>query len=220
MSARLIRRRYDYVRVDLLSVIVYPILALALAVMAGKFILATGLVKSIYASPFVALSALIANRVCLRAGLLTAALSVITHEFFFAAPYHQLNWPTQEQALAYAANFLAAYAVARRVPMPPPRGPSSLGAHGLPFAVIPAADAPRVFWVAESDGDWVRDADVGQEYGRIYLEQMRAGYAPPLGWIIRDMIAAGRYGGVEAGFCSTVALALVPSRLDHHADKH
>ncbi len=77
MRPRFVRCRYAYVRVDTASAIIVPFMAMAVAIAAGQTILALGLVKSIYASPFVALCALVSNRVCLRSGLITAFLAMI-----------------------------------------------------------------------------------------------------------------------------------------------
>lgn len=206
MNAKIVQRRYEYVRVDLLSVVVYPVLTIALFVIAGKVLLALGLVKSVYASPFVVISALMANRVCLRAGLVAATLSVLVHEFFFSAPYHELNLPTAEQAFAYLSNFVVAWAVARKIPIDPYRRPAP-SLQSLPFTCSDDTRIDRRFWVVDSTDDWPDDCHLGSEYGRIYLDHLSAGYAPPLGWIIRDMIKAGRYTGVEAGFSAALGHA-------------
>lgn len=213
MRPRFVPSRFVYVRVDAVSAVIVPIAAMVLAVLAGHMILAIGLTKSIYSSPFVALCALVSNRVCLRAGLFTAFLAMVGHEFFFSAPYWSLNWPSPEQGLAYLANYLVAFAVARRVPLPPNAMPSKPD-QPLPFvSTIPRTD--RCFWSVEPAGnDWVMDSAVGAEYARIYLDQRTIpGPCPALAWIIRDMVKAGRWTGVEAGFASVIERAAAQGHL-------
>lgn len=208
MRPRFVRARYAYVRVDTASAVIVPIAAMALAVLAGQMILAMGLVKSIYASPFVALCALVSNRVCLRAGLLTAFLSMVGHEFFFSAPYWSLNMPTPEQTLAYLANFLAAFAVARRYPLPPERPAKPASDQILPFVDTHKGPDNKTFWFVQGGGDWSEDCDVGAEYARIYMDQrIVQGPCPALAWIVRDMARSGRWTGVEVGFLSSVEAA-------------
>jgi hypothetical protein len=59
----------------------------------------------------------------------------------------------------------------------------------------------KSLWHVTPSGVWHQDCKLGEEYARIYLEQEQAGkLVPLLGWIVRDMIAAGRYTGIEAAF--------------------
>jgi hypothetical protein len=64
----------------------------------------------------------------------------------------------------------------------------------------------RCFWDVKSSGVWCEDCELGAEYGRLYLEHLRrTGKPDPLMcWIVADMIAAGRWSGVECGFVQTV----------------
>ena len=63
----------------------------------------------------------------------------------------------------------------------------------------------RRYWGVISSGNWVDDCQVGEEYGRIYLERVKSGEPYPLlCWIVRDMIVAGRFTGVECGFIQCV----------------
>ena len=66
----------------------------------------------------------------------------------------------------------------------------------------------RIFWFVQSGGAWIEDCRVGHEYGRIFLDRRQRFGAPLLTWIIRDMIRAGRFSGVEAGFLGVIAGAL------------
>lgn len=56
----------------------------------------------------------------------------------------------------------------------------------------------RCYWDVISTGDWAEDCRVGEEYARIWFEASTS--MPPLAWILRDMVAAGRWTGVEVGF--------------------
>lgn len=226
MWPRLVKQDFALVRVDPASAVLIPLTAIILVLLVGHLLISIGAVKSVYSSPFVALCAVVSNRVCIRAGMLTAILSVVCHEFFFAAPYWMLNAPTPEQAVAYGANFLAAWLVARRVPVPPkPRAPSDT--RPLPF-VGPASRDQKSFWVVEGGRDWIKDCAVGAEYGRIYLDHMaERSPCPALAWIVRDMVRARQWTGVEAGFMSAVERAAargMPASVsvgrvsDRHAD--
>lgn len=220
MSPVFVRQKCAFVRVDSASVILIPLLAVSIAIGLGYFLITMGVVKSIYSSPFVALCAAVSNRVCLRAGMVAAFLSVLAHEFCFAAPYLSLDWPSMEQTLAYGANFAAAYLVARRCPPTPEAAARSDGSAPLPF-IGTTGQSDKSFWVAAGGKNWTEDVTVGSEYARIYLDQART----PLVWIIRDMVKTGRWTGVEVGFVSVVGRAAVIRRpmnqglLSHdHAD--
>lgn len=198
-----VRRKCAFVRVDVGSAVLIPFIALTVAILLGHIVLSIGAVKSVYSSPFVALSAIVSNRVCLRAGLITAAGAVVAHEFFFAAPYLHLGWPSPEQSLAYGANFAAAYLVARRTPLPPQTPPHTNGTTPLPFVGTTTTPPEKSFWVVSGGRDWSEDCIVGSEYARLYLDHA----CTPLPWIVRDMVAAGKWTGVEVGFCSVIGRA-------------
>lgn len=216
MPMRIVRRSYTFVRVDAVSVLMVPLVATVVMVAAGKAAIASGLVVSFYASPFVMLSALVSNRVCLRAGVLAAAIGVVAHEFFFSAPYYQLNLPTSEQALAYSFSFLAAYGCARRTTTRPPAEKPQEASSKLPFTADDTTHERR-FWVVDATDDWAEDCTVGAEYARIYLSRLRLKIpAPPLGWIVQDMIKGGRYTGVEAGFLSSMTKAAANETILEH----
>lgn len=74
-----------------------------------------------------------------------------------------------------------------------------------------------VFWSAEASGDYASDCERGRDEARRLLARCASGVSlPPLAWMIRDMIALGRFGGVEVGFCQEIWAAL--SRLSSHED--
>lgn len=210
MRPRFVRCRYAYVKVDTVSAILIPFVAMGLAILAGQVIIAVGVVKSIYASPFVALCALVSNRVCLRSGLITAFLAMIGHEYFFSAPYMSLDWPSPEQGLAYVANFLVAFAVARRYPEAPERPITPPSDQILPFVDTHKPPDSKSFWLVQGGGDWFEDTDVGREYARLYMDQRaEKKSAPTLTWVVRDMLRSGRWTGVEAGFLDSIEAAAI-----------
>lgn len=196
-------RATSFVRGDLGTAAGAAVLSVVVTVIIGASLIQVGLIKSFYSSPFVMLCAIVSNRVCIRAGMGCAALSVLSHEYLFAAPYWQMNWPGSEQALAYASCFLAAWAVARRHPVAPPAAPSS-SATSLPFVSRGNGDVARSWWTVASSGHWSEDSMVGAEYGRIYIELARTSMTPPLAWVVRDMIKLRQWSGVECGFLSVV----------------
>lgn len=211
MSPVFVRQKCAFVRVDSASVILIPLLAVAIAIAIGYALISIGVVKSIYSSPFVALCAFVSNRVCLRAGMVTAFLSVLAHEFCFAAPYLSLDWPSMEQGLAYGANFAAAYLVARRCPPAPEATARNDGSAPLPF-IGTTEQSDKSFWVVAGGRNWTEDVTVGAEYARIYLTEART----PLAWIMRDMVRTGRWTGVEVGFCSVIGRAAAIRRRANH----
>jgi hypothetical protein len=79
-------------------------------------------------------------------------------------------------------------------------GPEEPGDGDLPF-MRRKPDGTPVFWVVEPTGDWGHDSEVGAEHARSYLSCQPQ---PLLSFIVADMIARGRYTGVEAGFLSYI----------------
>ena len=87
------------------------------------------------------------------------------------------------------------------------------GARGLAtddqfLRAVQAANALPVFWTAAPNGEWAQDVKQGQALGAAYLAALNDGTAPPLGWVLRDMIRQGQYTGVEAGFAYAIAAAV------------
>jgi len=212
MQYRVARYEYAWVRVDWVSVVFYPTVLVTALTIVGYILKSNGIIGGWYAGIYVALAATIANRVCVRAGLLAAALSVLQHDFVFMTPW-RFDWPTAELAMTYGAAFVVAYAVGRRVPMvkspPTDRGQQI---ETMPFTSSGKSDDGstmlRSFWEVAPSGDWADDAEVGAAYGRIYIDHLRSLRPTPLlGHVVRDMIRGGRYTGVEAGFMSTLSFA-------------
>lgn len=208
MPMRLVRRSYKYVRVDALSSVMAPLAGTIALVAAGKLAIAASIVTAVYAAPFVVMAAFMSNRVCMRAGLLSALFGMMAHEFFFSAPYDQLNMPTAEQSIAYVSGFVVAWLVARRTTLPAQKSASVGSAIQFPFAASEGAAHERKFWLVAPSDNWSEDCDLGAEYARIYLDRLRSqSLCPPLGWIVRDMIAGGTFTGIEAGFLGAVTTA-------------
>lgn len=203
--------RQRYLRVDNRAAIFYAVTGVGGLSLIGAALIHAGLIKSFYSSPYVLICAVIANRVCIRSGIAAAVLSILVHEYVFAAPYWEINIPTHEQALAYVSCFAAAWCVARRRPEAPPAVPPAPPT-AMPFMVKPTTDTATKWWSVEPTNDWNEDADVGAEYARIYLEAAKRSLIPPLGWIVRDMIRTGRWSGIEAGFCNTVGASALGHR--------
>jgi hypothetical protein len=75
----------------------------------------------------------------------------------------------------------------------------------LPF-VMEASDGELCFWSTEASGDRSADIDRGEYYARLTLTVAKDFGVPLLvASILRDMIAAGRFSGVEAGYLAVVA---------------
>lgn len=230
MQGRFVAREYVWIRVDTLSMLVYPLVMVALMTLVGEVALARGWLHGWYSSSYVVICALAANRVCVRAGLVCAAFSVMAHSYFFVAPRWAFEIPPPEQTLSYVSMFLVAYAVGRREPVKGPPHESILCRPkvALPFTAERSSSDDnaqrRIFWLVEPSGDWKDDTHIGSEYGRIYLEHARRTHRGPLlGWVVADMIRGGQFTGVEAGFLSVVGRAAlgqsapVPPREQEHA---
>jgi len=57
------------------------------------------------------------------------------------------------------------------------------------------------FWNAAATGNYERDCAEGERLASEYVLRMQMQPRPAmLGWIARDMIAKGRFSGVEVGF--------------------
>jgi hypothetical protein len=65
----------------------------------------------------------------------------------------------------------------------------------------------RRYWDVLPSGSWKEDVQIGSEYARIYLHWACKGLGPLPCWVVRDMIAAGSYTGVEAGFIQGITAA-------------
>lgn len=79
---------------------------------------------------------------------------------------------------------------------------------------IKARAAKDLPWTAEETGDYAADCDEGTRLAEQFLRDLNADpehRLPLLGWLVRDMIAKGRFGGLEVGFFDRISRAC----LDH-----
>lgn len=180
-----------------------------------------GLVQNAYAAPYVAAIAFIGLNIGRKAGYIAAAVSSLCYNFFCVAPHFAFSLPSLDEMQAHIAMFITAVLVGQR-PRETSAGDVTAYSGALPFVgatPTPKAGSMRSFWcVGEPTGRWERDAHLGAEYARIYLERRQRPGCPPLAWIVRDMIRAGRYSGIEAGFLGAL---LPPARtrdLGRHKD--
>jgi hypothetical protein len=70
----------------------------------------------------------------------------------------------------------------------------------------------RGFWDFAPSGDYAEDCATGEQEAEAFLRRLsweQKLYA--LGWLVRDMIAGGRFTGVEAGFFHRISLACLNS---------
>lgn len=188
----------------------FPVGVVSVFTAVGLILERVGIVKGFYASPFVLAVVLASLRSGRTGGYLGALLSAVAFNFVFVHPQFSFTIPSTEEWLAYGSMFGAAYVVGGIRHTPPQQTDIDRYSGGLPFVRDNDTDSKdrRVFWDVESSGVWLDDCTVGHQYGQIFMaRRMRYG-APILSWIVRDMIRAGRYTGVEAGFVSAVASSM------------
>lgn len=185
----------------------------------GFIITYAGFTDRFYASPFVLGVAFVALNAGRAAGWVAAVMSWLTWEIVFQPPYW-LATPTVNEIVVWVTLFGAAHLIGGKSPPFEGRARGRFIGH-LPFVRDKPRDEDRdsrVFWDVIASGDWQSDCDVGQEYGRLYLHRLDAGDAPLLGWIFRDMVRTGHYGGIEAGFCAIILRRVRASRSEHNPD--
>lgn len=77
------------------------------------------------------------------------------------------------------------------------------------YAVLPFADG-QDYWPLAESGDWSADNRTGRQAAADLLRVMTFQDAPPLlGFVVKAVMAKGRFGGVEVGFCQAIAEAAV-----------
>ena len=197
--------------------VTYPLLTVGMLTAVNDAAVDNGVYPVPYLSLYVAVVALLANRVCVRAGLLGAALSALSYDYWFSGGDHYgFVTPSINEAMAYVVMFGLAVAIAPRNPPADPPDRQSFGAGSeLPFTTKDTNDLEKSlhgvgvrYWSVEASGDWIEDCAVGSEYARIFIERVKARQSRPLmAWIVRDMVTAGRWTGVECGFIQGVARA-------------
>lgn len=216
MQAQLVRRTYHWVRVDWISVIGYPVIGVIVISMVGMLAKTLLPMSGWYYAPYAIVIAACSNRVCVRAGVVAAGLSALSHDMIFTPPVWQLSWPGLEMAIGYASGFGLALLVGRKIVHETVVVPRDVGlSESLPFVDKDRGQDQRLFWVVEPSGEWTDDAAVGASYAQVWLHRLAAGTAPPLGWIVRDMIKAGRWSGIEAGFLRMISNVRASISHDH-----
>lgn len=78
-------------------------------------------------------------------------------------------------------------------------------------------DAGQVvdWWLIEETGDWSKDNQTGRDAAESLMRMMFFTDAPVyLGYVVKAIIAKGRYGGIEVGFFTAFAELACKSGLD------
>jgi len=79
----------------------------------------------------------------------------------------------------------------------------------LPFVEV-RADSVVNFWAPATADDYEAQCALGRSYAEALLAEMKATKNPLLfGTVIRAITAAGKYEGVEIGFCSALGIELL-----------
>lgn len=172
----------------------------------------TGVIGGLFASPFVLATAIVALTYGRTAAVMSALIGIGAFHCWGLGNDALLEWPRNEEWMAHATLLVTAIILPRYSisadcnDAAPYHGP-------LPFAAV---GTERNWWSVEASGEWQYDCRVGAEYARLYAERMSKGNAPPLAWIVRDMVQAGRYTGVEAGFVSAISQGLTTAASCSH----
>ncbi len=166
--------------------------------------------------PLIVAVGAVANRVCVRSGLIAATLAALAFNFFMAPPVYEFSIPTWRQLVLFGCMYALAFIVAPRRPrsgcaqvydrnddLPFTSRSSPNGKDGLHRGVH---DNGLVYWDVRPTGDWRQDCEIGIAYARMYIDRaVRGEPRPLLCWVIRDMVRTGRFGGVETGFAQGLA---------------
>lgn len=88
----------------------------------------------------------------------------------------------------------------------------------LPFVKQTAANCDddfvthRNYWHVTPSGDAAADAETGRRYAGLLVEHLRTGgaAASDLGYVIEDMVKAGRWSALEEAFVDELAQRLGP----------
>ena len=167
------------------------------------------IVPAWYASPYVAMVGLIASRFGTSPALLASVLSALAYNHIFIPPKWQFQPLEPGEYFIYGSMVLVSFLAAPKglIAVPTRRKKGAIPA--LPFTRDGQGNGAPVWWDVKPSGEWADDCDVGAEYARIYAEMAASGAKKPLlAWILRDMIRAGKFGGVEAGFAQAIERGL------------
>lgn len=201
------RDQYRYVKVDPKAVIATSTISTVGITTLGVIGTHFGAIEALYTSPYVLLAALCSNRVCIRAGLISAGLGIILHSAINVPIYGIAH----AQVISYFSMIAVAILVARRVHIdhvPRLLNPPS---DTLPFVSTngDGDQSIRSFWDVRPSGVWGEDCEVGEAYGQVYVNSCRHSKSPlPLAWVCEEMIRRGKMTGIEVGFFSSLARAL------------
>lgn len=190
-----------------------PLAVVTMITIANLAMAWAGLVEYGYFSPYVAASAGVSARLCIRSGMLTALLSIFTWNFLIVPPVLALSVPSVAEAVAWMAAIAAVALCAPRIKPGAPAKPVDRKAP-LPFVRSktqngkgPSQDASC--WAPLRTGNWQSDDHYGRQIGRLWIDKRQSGEpgAPPLSFIVHDMIGEGEWSGVEAGFAHAIERA-------------
>lgn len=182
----------------------------------------TGMLPSPYSSTYVGAVALVANRICVRAGLFAAVLAVLTYNGLFAQEVHfGFRAPVAGEITAYITMFVLAITLAPRAAKPAKAEPKANPDVPLPFVNRTGAKNGQdsglhgngaKYWDVTPSGNWAEDCAVGDEYARLFINAIRKNDdgRPLVSWIVRDMVHGGRFSGVEAGFIQRLGRSSTP----------
>ncbi len=218
----LILRQYELVRNY--SVVAWPIWAVAILTIGSLVAVRLGIIPWPYVSTYVAAVAIVSNRVCVRAGVMTAVLSAPVYNFLFTGgPHVGFTSPDPGEITAYIAMIVVALVIAPRTQSSSDgsRRQNDAGTD-LPFTRRDRGNGQSdslhgsgvCFWDVQPSGVWTADCEVGAEYARIFMERVKAGEPRPLlSWIAYDMVrrGPGNFSGVEAGFMQGICHLSLPS---------
>ena len=192
------------------QIILWPIVLVTALTIGSCLIKALFAVKIPYLSPYVAGVLVIASRVCLRSGLLAAAMSIAAYCYFFSHTPFAWDWPTPPEWTAYVSMVVGVFLVAPRALPVPPEDPVK-DTDPLPFTSKNGDNGRslhgngRRYWDVVPSGVWSDDCDVGTAYARVYADRTKRRRQSPLFcWIIRDMVIRSQWTGVEAGFVEEI----------------
>lgn len=208
-----IAQRFGYEVSNGPSVWALPVAVVATLTVGNTALAALGLVEYGYFSPYVAAAAGVSARLCIRSGLLTALLSILAWDLFIVPPILALKIPSVAEAVAWSAAIVAVILCAPRAKPGPPAKPMDRRAP-LPFVRKKPDNGNGTShdascWAPTRTGDWQADDHYGRQIGRLWVDKRQNGEpgAPPLAFIVHDMIEDGAWSGVEAGFTHAIERA-------------
>jgi hypothetical protein len=150
----------------------------------------------------------------LHSGLLTAILGSFCFNFFLSQkPHIGFQMPVAREASAHILMLVSVFVVRRNLRPKCVEEPNTGEGYVLPFTSSSAEPSGlhgtgHRYWDVVPSGDWCADLEVGEEYARMWLHLVRTQRPRPvISWILGDMIAAGKFTGVEAGFVLRIAEA-------------